>query len=99
VPVPPASQPGEDITGYWPWRDFLELGALHSAVPCARLHARHILREWALTPLTDQTELVVSDSLNNQHDLEGSDVAAGQGTSASIQGQVGLVPTAAARRR
>lgn len=65
VPVPPASQPGEDITGYWPWRDFLELGALPSAVPCARLHACHILREWALTPLTDQTELVVSELVTN----------------------------------
>lgn len=53
------------MTGHWPLRDFLELGALPGAVPCARLHARHILREWALTPLTDQTELVVSELVTN----------------------------------
>jgi hypothetical protein len=30
----------------WPLRSHLELGALPSAVPCARLHAKHVLWEW-----------------------------------------------------
>lgn len=34
------------MNGRWPVRDFLELGALVSALPYARLHARHVLREW-----------------------------------------------------
>jgi hypothetical protein len=29
-----------------PLRSYLELGALPTAVPCARLHARHVLWEW-----------------------------------------------------
>ena len=42
---------GNDLTGRWPLRSFLELGALPSAVPCARLHARQVLWEWRLTGL------------------------------------------------
>jgi hypothetical protein len=30
----------------WPLRSGLELGALPSAVPCARLHARQVTWEW-----------------------------------------------------
>jgi len=30
----------------WPLRSYLELGALPSAVPCARLHAKQVLWEW-----------------------------------------------------
>jgi anti-sigma regulatory factor (Ser/Thr protein kinase) len=65
VPVLPAQDPAADMTGYWPLRDFLELGALSGAVPCARLHARQIICEWALTPLTDQAELVISELVTN----------------------------------
>ena len=43
----------------------LILGALPSAVPCARLHTRHILWEWGLQPLTDQAELIVSELITN----------------------------------
>ena len=44
VPVPPLADPqGNDVTGRWPLRSYLELGALPSAVPCARLHTRHLL--------------------------------------------------------
>ncbi len=47
VPIPPLADPqGNDVTGRWPLRSFLELGALPSAVPCARLHTRHLLWEW-----------------------------------------------------
>ncbi len=36
---------GRGMNDRWPLQDFLELGALASAVPCARLHARQVLRE------------------------------------------------------
>lgn len=48
----------------WPLADRLELGALPSAVPCARLHTRAILAEWGLAHLNDTAELLISDSLN-----------------------------------
>jgi anti-sigma regulatory factor (Ser/Thr protein kinase) len=53
------------MNGQWPLRDFLELGALVSAVPCARLHARHVLREWGLARLGDSTELLVAELVTN----------------------------------
>jgi len=49
----------------WPYRSFLELGALPGAVPCARMHARLVLREWGLAALSDSTELVVSELVTN----------------------------------
>jgi anti-sigma regulatory factor (Ser/Thr protein kinase) len=49
----------------WPLQDFLELGALDSAVPCARLHARHVLREWGLGNLGDSAELLVTELITN----------------------------------
>ena len=49
----------------WPLQSHLTLGALPSAVPCARLHTRHILWEWGLQPLTDQAELIVSELITN----------------------------------
>src|SRR5260370_4982113 len=36
---------GRGMNDRWPVQDFLERGALASAVPCARLHARQVLRE------------------------------------------------------
>jgi hypothetical protein len=48
----------------WPLHRFLELAALPTAVPCARLHAKHVLWEWGLADLADNVELIVSDSLN-----------------------------------
>ncbi len=50
---------------HWPLRNFLELGALPGAVPCARLHARHVLYEWGLAGLAEDTELVVSEMITN----------------------------------
>jgi uncharacterized membrane protein len=38
----------------WPLRSHLELGALPSAVPCARLHAKHVSWEWGLDALLSQ---------------------------------------------
>lgn len=43
----------------------MELGALPSAVPCARLHAKHVLWEWGLDRFTDSVELVVSELTTN----------------------------------
>jgi hypothetical protein len=43
-----------------PLRRYLELGALPTAVPCARLHARHVLREWGSNGLAPDSELLVS---------------------------------------
>ena len=32
---------------------YLELGSLPTAVPCARLHVKHVLREWQMVGLAD----------------------------------------------
>jgi anti-sigma regulatory factor (Ser/Thr protein kinase) len=52
-------------TRRWPLRSQLDLGALPSAVPCARLHARLITWEWGLAPLAEAVELVVSEIVTN----------------------------------
>jgi len=49
----------------WPLRSYLELGALPTAVPCARLHARHLVWESGLNGLADSTELLVSELVTN----------------------------------
>jgi anti-sigma regulatory factor (Ser/Thr protein kinase) len=49
----------------WPRQTFLELGALPSAVPCARLHARQLIWEWRLAALCDDVELLVSELVTN----------------------------------
>lgn len=43
----------------------LELAALPSAVPCARLHARAIMHEWNVAEMADTVELVVSELVTN----------------------------------
>jgi hypothetical protein len=43
----------------------LELGPLPSAVPCARMHTRVILKEWNLAEVTDVAELIVSELTTN----------------------------------
>jgi len=53
------------MTDQWPLQSFLEFGALPSAVPCARLHARQVLWEWGLSAQADSTELVVSELVTN----------------------------------
>ncbi len=49
----------------WPLRSHLELGALPSAVPCARLHARQVLWEWGLNALAEAVGLIVSELVTN----------------------------------
>jgi anti-sigma regulatory factor (Ser/Thr protein kinase) len=53
------------MNDWWPLQDFLELGALVSAVPCARLHARQVLWEWGIGNLGDSTELLVTELITN----------------------------------
>jgi hypothetical protein len=48
-----------------PLRSYLELGALPTAVPCARLHARQLVWEWGLNGLAANTELLVSELVTN----------------------------------
>ncbi len=43
----------------------LELGALPTAAPCARLHAQHVLHEWGLVHLGEIVELLVSELVTN----------------------------------
>ena len=44
---------------------FIELAPLPSAVPCARLHAVHVLREWDLRDLADDAALLISELVTN----------------------------------
>jgi anti-sigma regulatory factor (Ser/Thr protein kinase) len=66
VRIPPLTDPqGGDVTSRWPLRSFLELGALPSAVPCARLHTRQLAWEWQLTAVSANAELLVSEIVTN----------------------------------
>jgi anti-sigma regulatory factor (Ser/Thr protein kinase) len=50
----------------WPYQSDLELGAINSAVPSARLHARLVLQEWGLPSAeADSAELIVSELVTN----------------------------------
>jgi anti-sigma regulatory factor (Ser/Thr protein kinase) len=48
-----------------PRRSFLALGALPSAVACARRHARHVLREWNVPADAETAELLISEMVTN----------------------------------
>ena len=52
------------MNSQWPLQDFLELGALAGAVPCARLHARQVLWEWGFR-LGENAELLVTELVTN----------------------------------
>ena len=49
----------------WPHQSFLELGALPTAAPCARLHTTLVLWEWELGTLVHTAGLVVSELVSN----------------------------------
>jgi hypothetical protein len=49
----------------WPHQTFLELGALPTAAPCARLHTTLVLWEWELGTLVRTAGLVVSELVSN----------------------------------
>jgi anti-sigma regulatory factor (Ser/Thr protein kinase) len=46
----------------------LELAPLPTAASCARLHAVHVLHEWRLRELADDTAMVVSELVTNAAD-------------------------------
>jgi anti-sigma regulatory factor (Ser/Thr protein kinase) len=63
--VPAAMIPDQEAAR-WPYQSHLELGAISSAVPSARLHARLVLWEWGLSADKAQAaELVVSELVTN----------------------------------
>jgi anti-sigma regulatory factor (Ser/Thr protein kinase) len=49
----------------WTFQSVLSIGALPTATPCARLHARNIACEWGLHDLADTIELIVSELVTN----------------------------------
>jgi anti-sigma regulatory factor (Ser/Thr protein kinase) len=49
----------------WKRQSYLELGAMPSAVPSARLHARLVIHEWGLSDLADTVELMVCELVTN----------------------------------
>ena len=53
------------MSSEWPLQSHLELAALPSAVPCARLHARQVLWEWSQAALAEVVELLVSELVTN----------------------------------
>jgi hypothetical protein len=56
----------EDGTGAaWPYQSYLELGALPTAAPCARLHTTLMLWEWELGTLVRTAALIVSELVSN----------------------------------
>jgi anti-sigma regulatory factor (Ser/Thr protein kinase) len=67
TPHAPRPEPGRSAAPAmaWPLADRLDLGALPSAVPCARLYTRAILAEWGLAHLNDTAELVISELATN----------------------------------
>lgn len=66
APVLPLQEKrGARMNDDWPLRSYLELGILPGAVPCARLHARHVLWEWGLSELCEPVELLVSELVTN----------------------------------
>ena len=65
VMVTPPQREGMRMAGDWLLQDYLELGALPGAVPCARLHARQLLWEWGLHRVSETVELLVSEIVTN----------------------------------
>jgi anti-sigma regulatory factor (Ser/Thr protein kinase) len=69
VPAPtlhPFQRAGTVATPYfWPLSNSLELGALPTAVACARLHARQLAWEWGLSGIAETIELLVSELTTN----------------------------------
>ncbi len=53
------------VQSRFPRRTSPLLGALPSAVPCARLHARQVLWEWGLSKDAETAELLLSELVTN----------------------------------
>jgi Histidine kinase-like ATPase domain len=54
-----------ESVAHWPLSAHLPLGALPTAVPCARMYTRVVLGEWGLAKAADAAGLVVSELLTN----------------------------------
>lgn len=65
APGPAAAATEFSELSSWPLCTYLELGALDSAVPCARGHIRSVAREWNLKELADTAELLTSEIVTN----------------------------------
>ena len=63
-PLPSCQRAGSPLTP-WPLTSTLELGALPSAVPCARWHAKQLAWEWGLSSISETIELLVSELTTN----------------------------------
>lgn len=59
-----AVEPGSGA-GPAPLQSHLTLGALPGAVPCGRLHVRHVVREWGLDKAASDAELIASELITN----------------------------------
>ncbi|MGH3156810.1 MAG: ATP-binding protein [Streptosporangiaceae bacterium] len=77
------------MTSGWPLRSHLELGAFTTAVPCARLHAALVAREWGAKELAPDVELVVAELAANA--LRASCGAAGERAGYNRRGQLNLI--------
>jgi hypothetical protein len=63
--TPNGRQPMQAAEKAPPLRTHLELAALPTAVPCARLHVRSIAHEWGLPNQAHTAELVASELVTN----------------------------------
>jgi anti-sigma regulatory factor (Ser/Thr protein kinase) len=64
----PLGRPGRDHSPAAHRTSGLELAPLPTAIPCARLHAVHVLHEWGLRHVADDVALVVSELMTNAAD-------------------------------
>lgn len=53
------------LASSWQLMTYLELAALPTAVPCARMHAKVVALEWGLPALAEKIELIVSELVTN----------------------------------
>jgi len=60
----PSSSAGT-VSDPWPHQNFIEMGALPTAVACGRAHALTVLLEWELDELVEDAILLVSELLTN----------------------------------
>jgi anti-sigma regulatory factor (Ser/Thr protein kinase) len=64
-PVSMDDMPIERSASSWQLMTHLELAALPTAVPCARMHAKAVALEWGLPALAEEIELIVSELVTN----------------------------------
>jgi anti-sigma regulatory factor (Ser/Thr protein kinase) len=58
-------RPIQRLASAWRLMTHLELAALPTAVPCARMHAKAVALEWGLPALAEKIELIVSELVTN----------------------------------